>query len=216
MPNSAYAKVGEVLTFGASVGESELAILLLHGRGQSAQSILSWATRIGLNEVHWLVPQSPIFHWYGGAYNAPIVENAAEIHRAQQWFDEILDEVSQTMRKQNIMVVGFSQGACMALQYAWQCPKQIDTVVALTGSLIGESVPSLTGRESENHIGLEVFLRCPQQDIWVNEQSVRESATAFREAGANVSLQITPATPHILDHYDAAFLGGIISAVLER
>lgn len=167
-------------------------LILLHGRGASAADIATLVPELGwTGEV--AAPQAPGRTWYPHSFLAPVEAN-------QPYLDQALAQVDELVRgEDNVALLGFSQGACLALEYVARHPRRYGAVMALTGGLI-RPVPS-----PGSLAGTPVFLGTSDPDPHVPYSRVQESAAVLERMGATVDLRRYPGLPHTInqDELDA-------------
>lgn len=179
-------KDGQVRRLGKSLTEASGAVILLHGRGGSAEDILSLAHELYLPELAYLAPQAAGNSWYPNSFLAPIAQN-------EPWLTSALHKVETTLQMANdasistdrIVIAGFSQGACLATEFAARHPQRYGGLIAFTGGLIGP--PGADLAHQGNLAGTPVFFGSGDPDPHVPWQRVQQSATIFAEMGAAVT-----------------------------
>jgi len=123
---------------GAPLSEARLAVILVHGRGSTAEDILALAEGFGVNDVTYVAPQAAGRTWYPYSFLAPIEQNEPGISSGMKVFSALIDHLElQGISAQRVGLVGFSQGACLALEYAARHARRYAAVVGLSGGLIG-------------------------------------------------------------------------------
>ena len=179
-------------------------MILLHGRGASAEDILGLALELGLEDVAYLAPQANGNTWYPYSFLAPIAQNEPGISSAFGVLSRLIDALhDQSLDAERIAFLGFSQGACLTLEYAARHPRRYAGVFGLSGALIG---PPGTARNYPGSFGgTPVFLGCSDIDPHIPLERVRESAEVFRRMDAKVDERIYPRMGHIVntDEIDA-------------
>lgn len=191
---------------------ARLAVIIVHGRGASAEDILGLAAELRLDEVAFYAPQAAGGTWYPYSFLNPIPQNEPGITSGLRKVGAIIDTLGeQGFAPARIGLLGFSQGACLALEYAARHAQQYWAVAGLSGGLIG---PPGTPRDYEGSMGgTPVFLGCSDVDPHIPVERVHETAEVFRTLGANVDERIYPRMGHTInrDELDAvrALLGAI-------
>lgn len=192
-------------TAGVLPDEASAAVLMLHGRGASAISILTLADELGHPPgFAYLAPQAAGHTWYPYSFLAPIEAN-------EPWLSSALAAVDATMQTleeaglppERVVLLGFSQGACLALEYAARHARKYGGLVAFSGGLIG---PDGTPREYTGSLdGTPVFLGCSDIDPHIPLARVHGSAEVLERLGGEVTKQIYPGMGHTLnqDEIDA-------------
>ena len=129
---------GPVRQFGKPLAEASGAVILLHGRGSSAEDILTLASDLFLPQLVYLAPQAVGNSWYPNSFLAPVAQN-------EPWLTSALDKVATTVQMANhagipadrIVIAGFSQGACLATEFVASHPRRYAGLIAFSGGLIG-------------------------------------------------------------------------------
>lgn len=174
-------------------------LILLHGRGASAESILPLYQELGIPEVCALAPQAPGHSWYPHSFLAPSEQNQPFLDQALRTVDELIGDIPS----KQVAILGFSQGACLALEYVARHPRRYKAVMALTGGLI-----SL--KHSGNLLGTPVFLGSGDPDPHVPFTRVEESARQLRAMGAQVEVRRYPGLPHTINDDELNYCRGML------
>jgi phospholipase/carboxylesterase len=185
---------------GSPRGTSRRAGVLLHGRGHTADEKVDLAARLGtLDGMRWLAPGADLGSWYPNRFWDPVEANEPFLTEAVERCDEAVVEASEDGRllPAQIAIVGFSQGACIAVEYALRYPGRCGTLVVFTGGLMG---PPGTNRQFKagSLVGLKVLLTGSDADDWIPEESTRETARVLAELGADVTMRIYHGRSHIV------------------
>jgi phospholipase/carboxylesterase len=173
------------------------AIILLHGRGGSAEDILGLRQELGFPEATYLAPEAAGGTWYPYSF-------LASIERNEPWLTASLAKVGDTVDgarrqgipRERIVIAGFSQGACLASEFVARNAARYGGLIAFTGGLIGP--PGTEFRYPGNLAGTPVFLGAGDPDPHVPWQRVAESATVLANLGAEVTLKRYPGMPHTI------------------
>jgi len=200
--NDPHAAIG-VVRRGEPAGSAKAAMIMIHGRGASATSILRLTDQIDQTGFTYLAPQAEGNAWYPNTFLAPRSSNEPFLSSALEAVDRLYGEVrAEGLRPEQIMLLGFSQGACLALEYAARHPRLYGGVVALSGGLIGAN-SELAGYEGDLG-GSLVFLGCSDADPHIPKERVSASAEILRGLGAEVMLRLYQNTGHtvIADEID--------------
>ncbi len=185
----------EVARRGETRGKASAAMILLHGRGASADSILRLTEQIGQPGFAYLAPQAEGNAWYPNSFLAPRASNEPFLGSALGAVDRVYQGLREEgLPAERIMLLGFSQGACLALEYAARHPRLYGGVAALSGGLIG-SDGELTGYPGELEGGL-FFLGCSDVDPFIPKERVSDSAEILRGLGAEVLLRLYQKSGH--------------------
>lgn len=204
-----------VVTAGPPVERAAAALVLLHGRGASAASILSLHAELGLNALAAIAPQAAGNTWYPMSFLAPTDANQPYLDSALGKVESVVaDLVARGIPSERIALLGFSQGACLASEFVARHPRRYGAVMALTGGLIG---PPGTPRDYPGLLaGTPVFLGTSDPDPHVPFERVQETAAVLERMGARVETRRYPGMPHTMndDELDAcrALLRKIVQA----
>ena len=188
---------GPVQRFGKRLDEAAGAVILLHGRGGSAEDILSLATDLYLPQLAYLAPQAAGNSWYPQSFLAPVAQN-------EPWLSSALRKVEGIVRMANdagistdrIVIGGFSQGACLATEFAASHPRRYAGLIAFTGGLIGPPGADLT--HPGDLAGTPVFFGSGDPDPHVPWKRVEESARILKEMGGVVTSRRFQNRPHTI------------------
>jgi len=188
-----------VVEGGASRGAAQRAGVLIHGRDRTPEEMIGLAAGLELDQVRWLAPTVEGGSWYPGRFFDPIAANAPHISRAFEIFDQVIEDASEGGRlpPSQIIVMGFSQGACLALEYTVRNLGRSRNIVAFTGGLFG-SPGALWPAYPRPLSRTRVLLTGSDSDDWVPEEHVRESARVLSVLGADVTLRIYHNRPHVI------------------
>jgi predicted esterase len=185
----------QVAQSGASLDEAAAAMILVHGRGATAESILTLAAELHHPSFAYLAPQAAGNTWYPNSFLAPIASNEPGITSGMQAIRDLLDRIAAAgIPPERTVLLGFSQGACLALEFVARNARRYGGAVALSGGLIG---PDETSRSYDGALdGTPVFLGCSDSDFHIPQQRVEQSAQVMAQLGANVTLRIYPGMGH--------------------
>jgi phospholipase/carboxylesterase len=184
-----------VRTLGARLEQAAAAVILLHGRGASAEDILGLATEMYDERVAYLAPQAADHRWYPLSFMAPIKDNEPWLSSALAKVGSIVKQVVDTgVSLERIFICGFSQGGCLSAEFAARNPARYGGVIALTGGLIGP--PDADLHHNGNFAGMPAVFSSGDPDPHVPWSRVVASAEQFRTMGAEVQLQRYPGRPH--------------------
>jgi len=202
-------KDGPVRQFGRALAEATGAVILLHGRGGSAEDILSLAREFYLEELAYLAPQATGNTWYPNSFLAPVAQN-------EPWLTSALRKVEAAVQMANragiatdrIVIGGFSQGACLATEFVARHPERYAGLIAFTGGLIGPPGADLT--HTGNLAGTPVFFGSGDPDPHVPWQRVQQSASIFAGMGAAVTARRYTDRAHTISIEEIDFAGSLI------
>jgi predicted esterase len=178
--------------------DADAALILLHGRGGTAESIFSLYSKLGLPRVAALAPQAAGNSWYPQTFLAPIESNQPFLDSALRRVDTLIgDLLASGVPTERIAIMGFSQGACLASEYAARNPRRYGAIMALTGGLIG---PPGTPRDYVGSLaGTPVFMGTSDPDSHVPVERVKETAAVLERLGGVVELRRYPGMPHTVN-----------------
>lgn len=191
-----------VLKAGAPLEQAALAVVLLHGRGASAEDILGLGEAFGMPEVAFLAPQASGHTWYPLSFLAPREQNEPYLNSALRRIEAVVESLEQAgFGRERIVLAGFSQGACLATEFVASHPARYAGLMAFTGGLIGPAGATLTGCGRSNApllAGTPALLMSGDPDPHVPWARVEESAEVLRGIGAEVTLRRYPGRPHTI------------------
>jgi len=202
-------KDGPVRQFGKPLPEASGAVILLHGRGGSADDILSLAHDLYLPELSYLAPQAAGHSWYPNSFLAPVAQN-------EPWLSSALRKVKTIVQMANdagistdrVALVGFSQGACLATEFAARHPQRYAGLIAFTGGLIGP--PGADLAHQGDLAGTPAFFGSGDPDPHVPWERVEQSARILAGMGAAVTSRRDANRPHTISREELAVANGLI------
>jgi len=203
-----------VLRAGPTPEEAGATLVLLHGRGASAESILALYEELGLDGVAAVAPQAAGSTWYPQSFLAPTELNQPCLDSALKKVDSVIGELlARGVPSERIAILGFSQGACLTSEYVARHPRRYGAVMALTGGLIG---PAGTPRDYPGSLdGTPVFLGTSDPDPHVPFARVQETRDVMAQMGANVEVRRYPGMPHTVNEEEVAICRRMLEAVLD-
>ncbi len=198
-----------VLTLGPQPSAARLTMILVHGRGASAEDVLSLAAEFDTTDVAYLAPQAPGRSWYPYSFLSPMQDNEPGISSGLQAIADLIEGLAQQqIPPASVALLGFSQGACLSLEFAARHARRYAAVVGLSGGLIG---PAGTPRDYAGSLnGTPVFLGCSDIDPHIPLARVRESADVFRRMGAAVDERIYTRLGHTVNEDEIAAVGELL------
>ena len=187
----------DLIQAGKDLKEASSAAILIHGRGASAQSIISLKSYLKLKDFALLAPQAEGNTWYPYSFMAPDESNQQSLKKSlgkiQKAFDQIVKKGIPTER---IYLIGISQGACLSLEFAALNAQKLGGVVAFTGGLIGEKLQP--EKYKGNFDGTPVFIGSSNRDFHVPLTRIEESAQLLEKMGASVKTLIFDDPEHTI------------------
>ena len=204
-----------VIHHGAQLDEAKAVMIMIHGRGASAHDILSLAYEIALPDIAYIAPQAKGNTWYPYSFLSPVEMNEPDLSSGLAVIDSIVESLLQKgFASEQIYLLGFSQGACLSLEYVTRNPRKYGGVLGLSGGLIGEALDQ--NNYSGNLEGTEVFLGCSDVDPHIPLQRVNETETIYKELNAKVTKRIYKGMPHTVNHDEIEFIKAIIKTRIEK
>lgn len=201
-----------LLTRGKPLAEARAAVIMVHGRGASPQSILELAQAIPHPDVAYLAPGAVGGTWYPQSFMAPIAANEPGISSGISVIHALIEQVvAAGIPEERIILLGFSQGACLASTSAQRKPKRYGGVVVLSGGLIGP--PSTEWSADGDFAGTPIFLGCSDVDAHIPEARVLASAAHLESMGAEVTCRIYQGFGHAVNEDEIAFVRELVAGV---
>lgn len=181
--------------WGAELATARLAVIALHGRGQPPSIMRAIAERIDLPDVAWRAPVADDSTWYPFPFTAPIESN-------QPWLDDALAVIEREVRHlsevgfdaDRVVLLGFSQGACLATHSAITSPRDYRALISFTGGFIG--APGTTPLGGGRFDSVKTLLSTAAEDSWVPLWRVEETARLLEDLGADVDFRVHPGSAH--------------------
>ena len=190
---------------GAPPARAKGVVLLIHGRGASAESILPLADAMAMPDLCYLAPQAEGYSWYPQSFMAPTAANEPYQSRALERIATIIAEIlAAGIDMGKLAIIGFSQGACLTSETVLRNPRAYGFVGILSGGAIG---PPGTPRDYQGSLaGARVFLGCSDHDAHIPLARVKETTAVFTRMGAEVTERIYPGSAHGINDDEITFL----------
>jgi phospholipase/carboxylesterase len=187
-----------VLAAGSPLGKATAAMILVHGRGATAEDILSLGRELGRPDLAYLAPQAEGYSWYPYSFLAPMERNEPGLSNGLALLGHLVERLeAEGIPPERTVLLGFSQGACLSLEYAARNARRFGGVAGLSGGLIG---PPETPRDYPGSFdGTPVFLGCSDRDPHIPLQRVKETTEVLKRMGADVTERIYPAMGHTVN-----------------
>lgn len=204
-----------VLTTGTELEKARGAMIMLHGRGGTARDILALNGYLDRPDFAYLAPQAAGNTWYPHSFLAPIDRNEPALSRALDSIADLLAQLAAAgFPAERTMLLGFSQGACLALEFAARHPRRYGGVVGLSGGLIGPHVPAQDYAGSLQ--GTPVFLGCSDVDPHIPLQRVHETTDAMQALGAEVTQRIYQGMGHTINQDEIDFVRDLMAQLIRK
>jgi len=194
----------ELIIKGELVSEKPL-LIMVHGRGATANNILSLADHLSVENFTLIAPQAQNHTWYPYSFMAPLQQNQPSLDNALGWLNEILKKAKNLgIENERIFFLGFSQGACLTLEFAARNAKKYGGIIAFTGGLIGNKI-TLENYNGNFH-GTKIYIGTSDPDPHVPLGRVKETETVLKQMCAEVDVDVFPGMGHTIvqDEIDKA------------
>jgi len=195
----------KVYTAGQPLEQAKAAMVLVHGRGATAPSILELASELHHPDFAYLAPQAAGNTWYPHSFLSSMEQNQPGLSSGLQAIADLLARIEEAgIPAEKIVIGGFSQGACLSSEFVARNARRYGAVLLFSGGLIG---PPGTPRNYPGSLnGTPVFVGCSNVDFHIPEERVHETADTLEKLGANVTKRIYPNMGHtiIQDEIDQA------------
>lgn len=203
---------GRVLVAGEELAKARGAVVLVHGRGGSAEDLLALTREWQTAGLALLAPQAAGHTWYPYSFLAPLAQNEPGLSSGLATIGALVARAEAAgVPPERVVLLGFSQGACLASEYVARNARRYGGLVVLSGGLIG---PDGTPRDYPGSLdGTPVFLGCSDVDAHIPKARVLESATVLRALGGAVEARLYPGMGHTVNQDEIAYVQGILDAV---
>jgi predicted esterase len=204
-----------VSSAGAPLGSSHAVMIMLHGRNASAANILGLAAELDRPGFTYLAPSAANNTWYPYSFLAETSKNEPDLSSALQEIDGLVASlVSRGIRKRHVVLLGFSQGGCLAGEYAVRHADRYGGVVMLSGGLIGP--PGTVWPDGGDFAATPVFLGCSDVDAHIPKERVLESGAVLTRLQADVTLRLYPGMGHQINEDEIDHARAIMDRVLAE
>lgn len=202
-----------ILMAGESLGRARAAMLMVHGRGARAEDILSLADEFAQTGFAYLAPQAAGNTWYPNRFLVSFEQNEPWLSSALEFVGAALSQIIRTgIPHERVMLLGFSQGACLALEFAARNAQRYGGIVGLSGALIG---PDDAPRDYVGSLnGTPVFLGCSDVDFHVPKERVDQTAAVMKRLGGEVTERLYPNMDHSVNQDEIDFVSKMMSSLI--
>ncbi|MCW9708953.1 alpha/beta hydrolase [Fodinibius salsisoli] len=200
---------------GASLSRAKAAMIMVHGRGATAKGMFPLADAFAQPDFHYVAPQAENRTWYPYSFLEPKEKNQPGISSGLQLLHDQLESVVQAgIPKEKIILLGFSQGACLATEFAARHPQKLGGIVAFSGGLIGPQIDetNYTGSLDQS----PVFMGCSDYDPHIPQERVDETEAVFKRLNAAVNKQIYKGMGHTINKEEIKEVRAIMADLLKN
>jgi phospholipase/carboxylesterase len=199
---------------GAPLARAKAAMILLHGRGATAAGMLELGEVLAQPDVAYIAPEAPGHTWYPNRFLAPIAHNEPHLSNALATVDGLVRELGRKgFGPEKIVLLGFSQGGCLALEYAARNAQRYGAVIGLSAGLIGPD--GLERNDKGSLQGTRVVLGCSEADAHIPVHRVRETSRILKALGGDVVERIYPGSAHSINDDEIAQVRAALVAILH-
>jgi len=199
----------QLVTGGTDLADAEAALVLTHGRGATARGMIQLADEVHQEGVAALAPQAARRTWYPNSFLEPVERNEPGRSSGLQAISDAIDEANDAgIPTERVMLIGFSQGACLASEYLARNPRRYGGLAALSGGLIGEELDDEYPGDLE---GTPVFLGCSDVDPHIPEERVHETAAVFESMDADVTKRLYEGMGHGINEDEMAVVSEMVA-----
>ncbi|MHB8613095.1 MAG: alpha/beta hydrolase [Candidatus Dormibacteraceae bacterium] len=200
-----------VLEAGEKLGKARAAMILAHGRGASAEDIMTIAAEVTHPGFAYLAPRASGSAWFPKPFTAPVESNEPYLSSALEVLETLLARVEETIPAERVILLGFSQGACLTLEFAARHARRYGGVVGLSGGLIG---PDGMPRDYPGDFdGTPAFLGCSDVDPYIGRDRALEAADVYKRMGARVTARLYPGMGHTVNQDEIDSVRAIVEVI---
>lgn len=205
----------QVHAAGTPLAEAKAAMIMIHGRGASAREILSLRQLWQAEGIAYLAPQAAGATWYPQRFMEPLDSNEPWLSSALALLAGLVARVGDAgIPPERVILLGFSQGACLATEFAARNARRWGGVVGLSGGLIG---PAGTPRDYPGSLdATPVFLGCSDVDFHIPKDRVIESAEILERLGGEVDMRLYPGMGHEVNQDEIAWVQSLVSSLTAK
>ena len=203
-----------IRTAGEPLASARAAMLMLHGRGARAEDILSIAEQLAQPGFAYLAPQAAENSWYPNRFLVPLTDNEPWLSSALAFAGDALVQIARAgIPPERTMLLGFSQGACLTLEFAARNARRYGGVVGLSGALIG---PDDTPRDYPGSLaGTPAFLGCSDVDFHVPKERVQDASRVLKHLGGSLTVRLYPNMDHTVNQDEIDFVRAMMQALIS-
>ena len=203
-----------VMKAGDPLDKAKKVLIMSHGRGDSAASFIRFSEELEMTGFSFLAIQAIQNTWYPYSFLAPLSQNEPQLSMSLGGLSELLDNVRGLgFKPQDIYFLGFSQGACLTLEFCARNAQRYGGIIALTGGLLGEEIN--TSNYEGDFQGTNVFIGASDHDPHVPEYRIDESEVILGNMGATVTKKIYPGMGHVINRDEISIAREILSGTFR-
>jgi predicted esterase len=204
-----------LLVAGESLEKAQAAMIMVHGRGASAEDILGLSVDLKQPGFVYLAPQAAGYSWYPNSFLAPIASNEPGLSSGLAIIASVLEQLAGAgIPAERTILLGFSQGACLSLEFVARNARRYGGVAGLSGGLIG---PDDTPRNYAGSLaGTSVFLGCSDVDFHIPKERVLQSAEVLQRMGGDVTTRLYPRMGHTVNRDELRFVQDMMQKLVEQ
>jgi predicted esterase len=203
-----------VLRSGEPLEKARAAMILVHGRGASAADIMTIGTELAHPGFAYLAPEAAGNAWYPNPFTAPIESNEPYLSSALGLLESLVSTVTEKTPHERLILLGFSQGACLMLEFAARHSRRYGGLIAFSGGLIG---PDGTPRDYPGSFqGTPAFIGCSDVDPHIRKERVIEAGEVLKRMGANVTVRLYPNMAHTVNADEIHSAAQVVEAVAHE
>ena len=201
-----------VIEAGVPLGQAPAAVIMVHGRNAGPANILDLVPRLARPNLTYLAPAAANRTWYPHSFMAGIASNEPGLSSGLGVLESLLARTQAAgIPRSRVVLLGFSQGACLTAEFAVRHASRFGGVVVFSGGVVGP--PGARWDDAGRFDGTPVFLGCSDHDSHVPESRVSESAELFRRMGGDVTKRTYPSMGHLVNDDEIAFAQDLLAAV---
>jgi len=201
-----------LVSAGEPLGHGKAVLVMVHGRNAAPANILDLAQRLGRDGLTYLAPTAAGRTWYGHSFMAETEKNEPGLSSGLHVLGTVVaTALAAGVPADRVVLLGFSQGACLASEFAARNARRYGGVIAYSGGLIGPA--GTTWNYPGDFAATPVFLGCSDVDGHVPKARVDESADVFRRMGAAVTERIYPGMGHLVNDDEIAWAQALLDGL---
>jgi len=201
-----------LLTHGADLADADKAVILIHGRGATAEDIMKTGRVLPQGDIAYLAPQASDNVWYPNSGFGPLEDNEPYLSSAMQTITNLIHKVLENdIPIENIYLGGFSQGGCLVSEYIAQNPRNYGGVFILSGAIMGPMDRNYNYGGGQL-IDVPVFIAGVDHDTWVTPEQFERTRDVLKTLGADVTLQVLEGSEHTIRQSEIDHVSDMITA----